>query len=461
MKNIFTYLMILTSFSLQAQSTFIQADDSHIQYMGRIDFSNPKAPTYSFPGVTIRVKFNGSQLVAVIKDYASGGSQTTNYYNVVIDNVLSHKLQVNNSDTLYTCASGLSYGPHTVELVKRTESSVGKSSFKGVVIEESALLTLPALPSYKIEFIGDSWTCGYGNEISTNSPNTGFHSVYEDNYRAWGYTVAKKFNAQYHATAISGRGMYRNNSGTTTGVIPDEYERLFAGQSAPLWNFNNYVPDLIIIHLGTNDWYPETLTIPNMLDSASYVNKYITFIDSLRSYYGSTPRIICAFGNSKSDYWPVGLNHLTRWRNYLNAVVNHFTGLGDNLVHKFELSVQNAPYGEDWHPTIATHNQMANEMAAYIQTLTGMSPSSYTAPTNAFTAVNGKVQSSKHMSLYPNPVATAFTLDGLEAYGFWEIYDEYGSLRQTGSGQEGSVSELAPGLYFIKANGRVIKFIKE
>jgi hypothetical protein len=373
-----------------ATDFYIKADDPAIQYMGRIDFSNPKRPAYAFPGISIKAKFNSSSIKAVIKDFGLGGAQTTNYYNVFIDDQFVLKLAVNSSDTLYTLATGLNASDHTVELVKRTESSVGKSSFWGFVISSNALLSLDPLPTYKMEFIGDSWTCGYGNEISTNSPNTGFNSINEDNGRAWGYTVAKKFNAQYHATALSGRGLYRNNTGSTSSVVPDEFNKIIPGQSSPLWNFSMYVPDLVVIHLGTNDFYLESVSSTNLLDSALFVAKYIAFVSDIRAQYGSATKIICAFGNSKSDFWPVGLNHLTRWRNYVTATVNHFNSNSDHEVYKFELTVQSPPYGEDWHPTIVTHNQMANQIAPFITTLTGRSASTYEAPLsyNTVTAIS-------------------------------------------------------------------------
>ena len=180
-RRILSFLFFsLIGLEVMALDTYIKADNANIQYMGRIDFTNPQVPTYAFPGITIKAKFNGTKVSAVIKDYSLGGATTTNYYNVLIDDVVVMKLKVNSADTLYLLADNLTSADHTVTLIKRTEASVGKSSFKGFVIDGTALLTLPAL-TYKMEFIGDSWTCGYGNEVSTTSPNTGFHSIYEDN----------------------------------------------------------------------------------------------------------------------------------------------------------------------------------------------------------------------------------------------------------------------------------------
>ncbi|MFN3404875.1 MAG: GDSL-type esterase/lipase family protein [Cytophagaceae bacterium] len=455
-------LAVTTGLTAQDQEKYIMADDPLIQYTGRIDFANPKAPAYSFPGISIKASFTGTSVKAVIKDYGSGGNTTTNYYNVFIDGVVVKVLKVIATDTLYPLASGLANVQHTVELFKRTESTVGKSSFKGFVIDNTSLMPLPEKSSFKMEFIGDSWTCGYGNEISTNSPNTGFRSENEDNYRAWGSTLAKRFNAQYHCTAISGRGLYRNNTGTTSGVIPQEYNKILPGMANPLWNFSNYIPDLIVIHLGTNDWFQETLNPPVMLDSASYVNAYISFLNTLRGHYPDA-KIICTFGNSKSDWWPENLKHLTRWRNYINATVKHFNDKGDNKIYKFELTVQDAPYGEDWHPTIATHNKMVTEITPFIESITGLTASSYLPSTGKITSAGGPEYEMARMQLYPNPVQDSFYIAGesLSDHTTWVLSDVNGVALRHGQGKYGTVNELNPGMYFLNVNGNIVKLIKK
>ena len=354
----------------QADTTmvFIKADHPEIQYTGRIDFSDVLAPAFSFPGISIKAKFKGAAIDVVIKDYASGTAMNTNYYNIIIDGNVHKVLKVKNTDTIYAVARGLADTEHTIEVFKRTESSVGKSAFKGFrILNNTSLLSLGAAPSRKMEFIGDSFTCGYGNDISyTSGTTTGFHSVYENNYIAWGALLSRQLNAQYMCTAYSGRGMYRNVDGSTSGAVPSFYNRIFPDAASPLWNAANYVPDIILIHLGTNDFAREQATPPYMVDSAQYVNAYIALVTTLRSNYSSA-YIVCVRPNSLTDSYPVGLKNLTRITNYHQAVVNHFTTGGDNKVTYFALTPQTAPYGEDWHPSATTHVSMAAQIKDFIQ----------------------------------------------------------------------------------------------
>lgn len=348
----------------------IQANDPLIQYMGRIDYTVATAPTYSFPGVTIKAGFHGPAIDVIIKDYGVGGATTTNYYEVLIDGIIQNPLQVKASDTLYVLARNLTDSDHTIELVKRTEAVVGKSSFKGFRLRTgNTLHSLPSLPNRKIEFIGNSLTCGYGNEVSiTSNPNTGFHSVNENNYKAWGAITCRTLNAQYMCTAYSGRGLYRNNTGSTTGTLPLIYNRIHPDFAAPTWTLANYTPDVIVISLGTNDLAPEAWGSPSALDSASFVDTYISFIQTLRTN-NANAEIICIVSNAISDYYPVGMKWKTRMINYIQAVDDYF--VADPKVHKLVLNTQNSPYGEDYHPSAVEHQNMANQLVPLIQSITG------------------------------------------------------------------------------------------
>ena len=58
----------------------IQSDNSFIEYTGRIDFTNPKAPRFSYSGVSIRASFQGSSISAMLND-----TKGKNYYNIILD----------------------------------------------------------------------------------------------------------------------------------------------------------------------------------------------------------------------------------------------------------------------------------------------------------------------------------------------------------------------------------------
>jgi lysophospholipase L1-like esterase len=370
---LFILLICFMSTYAIAQNGFIPADDANFQYTGRIDFTNPKRPQFSYPGISIKAKFQGTSVAIVLKDYASGGSYNTNFYNVIIDKEAPKMLEVNNKDTLYAITTSLKDTIHTIEIFKRTESSVGKSDFRGLVLSPGKSLLPPSnRPTIKFEFIGDSYTCGYGNGVSippNGNLDTDFNAVNENNYMAWGAIVSRKLNVEYVCIAASGRGVYRNNNGKTEGVIPSVYEQIILDQATPTWNTAKYTPDVIVLHLGTNDFQP--VRKGNLIDEAAFVSAYINFVKKLRTYYPSA-LIICAVSNGLSDFYPPNANNLFTAKNLIKQVVSNFNSKGDSKVYNFKMTPQGAkgePYGEDYHPSVETHQIMANDLIAFLNTI--------------------------------------------------------------------------------------------
>ena len=355
------FLILLIGFDLSGQSK-IEANDSKLQYQGRIDFKNEYAPVFIWPGTSVKFKFKGTKVSAILTDHAA----SSNYFAVLIDGKVG-VLKLNRSDTVYVLASNLTDSVHSVVLFKRTEAMVGTSTFGGFVFKGKALLP-DALPERKIEIIGDSWSCGYGNEMSYPNPNCcpGFHAENEDNYAAYGALLSRQFNTQYMCTAYSGRGMYTNYEGSTKGVLPELYTQLYPDQKNEVWNPKSNSADLLLVFLGTNDFAKEVGGV--VMDAMAYVSAYISFVEKLRSFHAHST-ILMVYGGSVTDGYPVGKHWLSRWKKDMAAVQTYFAN--DGKVLSFELSAQQAPYGEDWHPTKVTQSSIAEQLSPVIKSAMG------------------------------------------------------------------------------------------
>ncbi len=95
MKTIYNFIFIIFLTLITCSSTIlpsvtVPADDPNIQYFGRWDFSDPKAPTHSWPGVYVYAVFDGTSIGVVLDD-------NFNYYNVFIDDTLFIKFHGNKS----------------------------------------------------------------------------------------------------------------------------------------------------------------------------------------------------------------------------------------------------------------------------------------------------------------------------------------------------------------------------
>jgi len=140
---------------------FIPANHPDIQYFGRWDMIDPLHPKHSWPGVSLRIKFTGTQIGVRLED-------DVNYYNVTIDGEFYRVFHGNQSgESDYTLADGLKDTLHTLLFSKRNTSFDQIFSFSGFLLDDGReLLTPPPKPDRKIEFLGDSFTAAEGNEAT-------------------------------------------------------------------------------------------------------------------------------------------------------------------------------------------------------------------------------------------------------------------------------------------------------
>jgi hypothetical protein len=263
----------------------VEADDAeHLLYSGRIDFTDPKAPTFSAPGVLVSAKFTGVSVSVLLGDAFKG----INYANVVVDGT-PYKVRPERSRDEYLVVSDLSYGEHTVELSKRTEASQGQMTFKGFKFGGTPL-PAPARPKRRIEIIGDSISCGSGDEAYAGSAECDDAMAYENATVTYGAVLARNLDAEYYITAVSGIGAIRNYNCADPNTMPKVYERLFLEQpDSPAWDTSRFVPDAIIVALGTNDFSPDNCRQPPLSVPCDPEN-YDLFISTLSEFVGSTLR---------------------------------------------------------------------------------------------------------------------------------------------------------------------------
>ncbi|WP_437531776.1 SGNH/GDSL hydrolase family protein [Sorangium sp. So ce726] len=348
------------------------ADDSNIQYSGRIDFSDPKKPRFSTPGVTIQANFRGSS-VAVTLDDEHKWDKYFNYIDVIVDDGPAKKIQLLADATDYEVASDLPYGEHKVTVVKRTEASIGYAEFLGFKFG-GEIQAPPQKPSRKIEFIGDSITCGSGIEAANNSPQCeedGWGQPYHNARLSYGAVVARELGAEYHVTAVSGIGLVRNYSFEYDArPMPEVYDLLFPElEDSPAWDHARFVPDAVVVALGTNDFSPGDSERPK-LDAASYADTYIDFVTRLRGYYPEA-HIFCMSSPMLGDGWPEATDmSATDHKASLTLVEQHFAANNDARVHKVVVS-KAAGKGCGTHPDAAEHETMAAELAPAIKSALG------------------------------------------------------------------------------------------
>lgn len=326
---------------------FFKADHSYLQYVGRIDFSNPATPRFWAPGVYITGRFKGRSCEIVINDEVPHFN-AHNHIQVIIDGK-SKRIKLANKTNTLKVAEGLKDAEHTLIVCKNTEANIGFIEFIGLKCE--ALLPPLPMPIRKIEFIGNSITCGTGSDLSEVQCDKGQWYDQHNAYRSYGPTTAGLLNAQWQLSAYSGIGLIHSCCNLTI-TMPQVFDKVNMRNDSIQWNFKRYQPDVVTICLGQND---------GRQDSAGFCNAYVSFIEKLRSYYPQAS-IVCM--NS-----PMADESLTMiLKKYITAIINRVKKTSDNNVYTYFFS-RRFHHGCGNHPNLEEHRVMATELAGFTKKL--------------------------------------------------------------------------------------------
>ncbi|ONI43105.1 hypothetical protein AN640_06760 [Candidatus Epulonipiscium fishelsonii] len=115
-------------------------------------------------------------------------------------------------------------------------------------------------PKIKFEFIGDSLTSGEGT-VGSKKEND-WLMPFMSGYYCYATGVSKHFGADFNVISQSGWGVCSGWNNDPTCIIPPYYEQvcgLLTGKTntdlgaKDNWDFNQFIPNVIVINLGTND----------------------------------------------------------------------------------------------------------------------------------------------------------------------------------------------------------------
>ncbi|HEV8245015.1 MAG TPA: hypothetical protein VGP93_04580, partial [Polyangiaceae bacterium] len=158
------------------------------RFIGRFTDSHQAAWSAS----TIELSFTGTDISVTM-----GGSE---WYEVVMDGTPT-TMQISGTAVLGT---GLSNGPHLLQIVRRAEAFNGVGQFMSFSVPDSAMLP-QVIPGRGLEVIGDSVAVAYGFGGCADRTNKD-----ENAYQSWGYIAARALKADLHLLGQSGIGMAIN-----------------------------------------------------------------------------------------------------------------------------------------------------------------------------------------------------------------------------------------------------------
>lgn len=354
MRSILLLVVIIAVYcplgDLYAQKKAVQvyyADDPYINYMGRIDFTDPKLPRFWQPGVTISIRVEGDQCDLIVQDEELWGSNH-NYIEIIAD---GNAVRLQTRSKRDTINAGKYFSPgkkiHTVELVKNTEANIGYMEL--VAVRCQKLLKPSTKPSRKIEFIGNSITCGAGSDMSAVPCGKGKWHDQHNAYMSYASITARTLNAQYHLSSVSGIGLMHSCCNMNI-IMPQVYDKISMRNDTITWDFENYQPDVVTVCLGQNDGVQEP---------SAFCENYISFIKRLREYYPKATIVLLSS--------PMADDKLRSFmKASLISIENMMRKKGDKNIHHYIFNKQYSS-GCDYHPSLDEHQLIATELTSFIK----------------------------------------------------------------------------------------------
>lgn len=353
---------------MSSQSQVFKATEQYVKILGRTHYYN-EVLWLALSGGGVEFSFYGKQAEITIKGDSIASSDTNlTRIGISVNGKRVIDDQVNQPLKTYTVFKSETEQNVTVTVIKLSEAAMSTVGIQEIVVDAAGVIKPTPDNSRKIEFIGDSITCGYG--IDDEHELHSFSTATEDITKSYAYITAQQLQADYSMVSYSGYGIITGYTETghklTTHLLPDYYEKVgksegkFDDVLLPQdirWDFNTFVPDLIVINLGTND---DSYTKDDTDKQTEYAEEYVRFLTLVRRNNPCAP-ILCTLGMMGGRLYP-----------FVETAVSEFkqkTGDTNITAMKFDEQLAADGYAADFHPSKATQLKAANTLTAHIREL--------------------------------------------------------------------------------------------
>jgi hypothetical protein len=268
------------------------------------------------------------------------------FFTVYIDGKRSEtRFEVGSNKTAkLTIASFTGKYFHNIKIVKQTEFKWSLATVKSLEIK-GILSKAPKEKELYVEFFGDSLTAAYGN-IGKAGVSNGDSPKYEDGTQSYAYIFANAIGADYSMMSRSAAGI---NQCWSNSPIIDYHKKFSKDRSSEAFDIANArKPDLIVIHLGANDYNVarENDVISNS-EKRAFVDGGKKLINYLNDGYGKDIPIIWAY--DPNEGFPTEVKE----------IINSF---GGESAGYYTIALPYTDKGADAHPTVKEHEKHAKQL---------------------------------------------------------------------------------------------------
>lgn len=243
---------------------------------------------------------------------------------------------------------GLDNAKHKILLLRISEGGTPLIFKKAEIYGKNpVLLAPPKEKKLRIEFIGDSITCGFG-DIAPRSQDT-YYTYQQDSTETYAYYTAKKLGAEIRTVCISGQGVYRNCSKEEGTPFIKIFDMSLRGKYG--YDHSTWIPDVVVLNCGTND-------VPGGTEPDVMYEEGGKLIDKVRSAYPTS-----------SIIWIYGMMN-DKFNDTLKKLVSDKKKSGDKKIYylyfKSIYGFKNE-VGAIGHPNANASERVSKKLAKYIE----------------------------------------------------------------------------------------------
>ena len=340
----------------------ILPNNKELIYSGRINWNNPQSPVFVFPCTSVGMRFTGNRLEVTVENRKA---YWDNYLGYILDGVQSAiQLPKKGKARLDIPIIPSENNEHELLLFKR-QDACHEMAFLGVTLGEGEkLLPMPEKPRRKMEVYGDSVAAGEVSEaldyVGKTDPK--HNGEYSNSWYSYAWMTARRLKAELHDIAQGGialldkTGWFCKPEAVGMESVWDKTQYNPAFGPVVNWDFSQYTPQVILVAIGQNDSHPDDYMKEDYWGERAMAWRmhYRQFLEKLRRQYPKACIVCCT----------TLLYHDTTWDQAIGEVV---AGLKDEKVTQY-LFKRNGR-GTPGHLRIPEAEEMAKEMAAYIETL--------------------------------------------------------------------------------------------
>lgn len=329
----------------------------YIKWMGRTYYNETKKVNevyHSASGFELFVKGSMASAVITATNYNSStlrpcivvvvDDNFDNLKTVFLDKATQEvELMTGNSDVL----------EHKIDLYKRSESIDSHIAIESVKTDGLFIQKIEN-KKLKMEFIAASSSTGYGNLGSPKSSSKTTEN--SDCLKGFAFLTAQALDADVNIFSASGWGCAFSKWTTpNTASVADEYRNVDF-KSSIKWNHGLYVPDVVVVNLGTNDWsYINAATSDAEVDArtTTFQQKYIQFLKYLHDLYPEAQIVVLYGLMNESNIYEI-----------TETIVAMAKLAIPNLV---SIKINGDAQGYNSHPSVQSHAAIAKTLTEFIK----------------------------------------------------------------------------------------------